>query len=248
MMLDNNKQIKAFKILNASGLVTPDSVTFSLSAATEAKAIGESLIASVDEDLTYPETVTKYIAEIEDLNEAMESAAIEAERFADAITPFSSPSELLQMRLGWDCYVKGNEISPTPAFWLVEGIEDKVVAAGLFEALQMVNLGPVTAAMTAINTTLVGGTVLLVPDEQVLALSVALADLKSEVVVVKSAATLLSQLTTDVTASTGVSKKALEDAVNITLTNNLITDALMSGAIVQIMPAGVIAALSEEEL
>lgn len=247
-MLDNKKQIKAFKILNASSPVTPDSVNYSISAKVEAKAIGEMLSDSVEDGITYPVSVMEYITEIARLAFAMDSVASNAQQFTDAVTPFISPSELLQMKLGWDCHVRGNEIEPTPAFSLVEGIEDKTVAAGLFNALSIVDATPVASVMADINIILAGGVVLIVPDEQVQALAEAVADLSKEVVVVESASAELSQLAADIAASTSVSKKALKDAVDITITNTLINDALMSGAIAQIMPAGVISALSEVDL
>lgn len=246
MMLDNPKQIKAFKILNASGLVTPDSVTYSLKAASEAKGIADMLIESCDDMILYPDPVTQYISEITRIADAMGHISNEAQRYSDSIAPHTNPSELLQMKLGWDCHVKGNQIEPAPAFSLVEAIEDGASAISVFEALQAVDTAPVIAAMTAINAILAGGQVLVVPDEEIKALGAAVADLSSASIVVEAASGDLSLQATDIKASTDISKRALKDAVDVTLTNNLIDDSLMSGAIAQIMPAGVISALKEE--
>jgi hypothetical protein len=246
-MLDNNKQIKAFQILNVSGLITPDVVTYCMSSETEAKAIAELLKASIEDDIAYPESVTQYISEITRIAAVMQSAASAAVRLSDSITPFSSPSELLQMKLGWECHSKGNELDPAPSFSLVEGMQDKEVAVGLFDSLQVIEATPVSEAMGDINTSLAGGVVQIVPDEQVKALAEALAQLSDPVLAVESAAAEASILAAEIVTSTSTSKKALRDAVDITLTNNLVNDPLMSGAIAQIMPAGVISALTEEE-
>jgi hypothetical protein len=67
-----------------------------------------------------------------------------------------------------------------------------------------------------------------------------------QIELVAGAATQVSAMANAIETSTSISRKALQDAVAITLTNNLKEDALMSGAIAQIMPEGVIDALSKE--
>jgi hypothetical protein len=253
-MLDNKNQIAAFKILNSSSLVEPDSVTACLSSAAESNALNELLKGLLRDELVYPSSIGQYIAAIRTFNDVLQQAESTAMYFSDSITPFTTPSEILQMKLGWECHAKGTELEPMPPFSLVEGIEDQVIASGLFTALDAVITDPLVNAMEAINQTLLltlggeegGAGETVIPNEQILALATATENMQIQIELVAGAATQVSAMANAIETSTSISRKALQDAVAITLTNNLKEDALMSGAIVQIMPEGVIDALSKE--
>lgn len=253
-MLDNKNQIAAFKILNASQLVMPDSVTSCISSVAEVNALNELLEGLLLGDITYPASIGQYTEAICRFIAELDEAESTAMHLSGSITPYITPSEILQMKLGWECHAKGNEIEPVPPFSLVVGIEDIVIAEALFTALDAVSTQPLVSAMTAINQSLSpgaggdeGGTESpVIPYEQIQALAIAVEDMQLQIDLVASVATEVSALANAIETSTSISRKALQDAVAITLTNNLKDDALMSGAIGQIMPAGVIEALSKE--
>lgn len=222
-------------------------MTLCISSVAEANAISELLDSSIQDDIQYPAEVLEYVQAIRGLISKIDDAESAAMALSAAISPYATPSELLQMKLGWQCHAKGNNLSPVPDFTLVEGVADKTVAAGLFASLEVVSPESIIHAMEAINGVLgATGEELIVPIEYIQALNDAVSDMAPAIDEVSEYVTHVNELANAIGQSTSLARKALQDAVSITLTSNLKDDELMSIAVAEIMPAGVIDALSEE--
>lgn len=261
-MLDNDKQITAFGILSAQGFTTPAPVT----SYREAIGLAKKLELAIDElylqDATYPDTVSAYTDKLPGYVSTLANATSAANSFISAIEGYTSPSELLQMKIGWECYAKGNRLDPVPGFVLVDGLQDTDVCSSMTEKLELVALATLSEAMKPINEKVKAAAAAATPAADGAAASAPLPPptftpteigrLKlatDELAPLFSAISATSQLTSDYTdrvnSSTATAQKSLSDAVSVTLAAGLITDPVMSKAIAAIMPAGAIAALKE---
>lgn len=255
-MLDNDKQINAFAALSASGMVTPAPVVVCEGTQARAEQLAASVRALLLPDVTYPADVSGYTGKLSGYAASLDAAAGAAAGFVAAVKPFSSPSELLQLKTGWECHVKGNRLSPAPAFALVAAMGDEAVTGVVGDLLQAVSLSAVSGAMAAINAKAgaaaapgaTGGAAIApaFTEEETAALSEATSALDALLLPLPGSTSALARLADQVSASTSTAKKAMSDAVAIALTSGLSGDPVMGQAVSAIMPAAVLAALNEE--
>lgn len=252
-MLDNDKQINAFAALSASGMVTPAPVVICEGAQARAEQLAASVRALLLPDVTYPADVSGYTGKLSGYAASLDAAAGAAAGFIAAVKPFSSPSELLQLKTGWECHVKGNRLSPAPAFALVAAMGDEAITGAVGDLLQAVSLSALSGAMGAINAKAgadaapgaTGGAVIApaFTEEETAALKDATSALDALLSPVPASTSALAHLADQVNASTSTAKKAMSDAVAIALTSGLHGDPVMGQAVSAIMPAAVLAAL-----
>ncbi len=255
-MLDNDKQINAFAALSASGMVTPAPVVVCEGAQARAEQLAASVRALLLPDVTYPTDVSGYTGKLSGYAASLDAAAGAAAGFVAAVKPFSSPSELLQLKTGWECHVKGNRLSPAPAFALVAAMGDQAITGAVGDLLQAVSLSALSGAMGAINAkagaaaapgaTGSAATAPAFTEEETAALSEATSALDALLLPLPGSTSALARLADQVSASTSTAKKAMSDAVAIALTSGLSGDPVMGQAVSAIMPAAVLAALNEE--
>jgi len=255
-MLDNDKQINAFAALSASGMVTPAPVVVCEGAQARAEQLAASVRALLLPDVTYPAEVSGYTGKLSGYAASLDAAAGAAAGFVAAVKPFSSPSELLQLKTGWECHVKGNRLSPAPAFALVAAMGDEAITGAVGDLLQAVSLSALSGAMGAINAKAgaaaapgaTGGAAIApaFTEEETAALSEATSALDALLLPLPGSTSALARLADQVSASTSTAKKAMSDAVAIALTSGLSGDPVMGQAVSAIMPAAVLAALNEE--
>ncbi len=262
-MLDSDKHIDAFGILSAQGMTTPVPIITYREAMSMADGLKQSITALLLPDADYA-TASTYTNKLPGYASTLAKASSESDRFIKAIQGYTTPSDLLQMNIGWDCYAKGNRLNPAPAFALVEGLCDTEVSKGMVDTLKALILADLTAAMEPINIKVQasmvppggagseGGSATTPPPPpsftaaEIKALKDATDALDTKFLLISSTSTLTSQYTDRINTSTGAASKALSDAVAITLTVGLTSDPVMSAAIAAIMPPGVIAALKED--
>lgn len=249
-MLDNDKQINAFAALSASGMVTPAPVVVCEGTQARAEQLAASVRALLLPDVTYPADVSAYTGKLSGYAASLDAAAGAAAGFVTAVKPFSSPSELLQLKTGWECHVKGNRLSPAPAFALVAAMGDETITGSVRDLLQAVALSALSAAMGAVNAkagaAAPGAIAPALTDEEIAALKDATSALDALLLPLPGSASALARLADQVSASTSTAKKAMSDAVAIALTSGLSGDPVMGQAVSAIMPAAVLAALNEE--
>jgi len=249
-MLDNDKQINAFAALSASGMVTPAPVVVCEGAQAHAEQLAASVRALLLPDVTYPADVSAYIGKLSGYAASLDAAAGAAAGFVKAVKPFSSPSELLQLKTGWECHVKGNRLSPAPAFALVAAMGDETITGSVRDLLQAVALSALSAAMGTVNAkagaAAPGAIAPALTDEEIAALKDATSALDALLSPVPASTLALAHLADQVNASTSTAKKAMSDAVAIALTSGLHGDPVMGQAVSAIVPAAVLAALKEE--
>jgi len=249
-MLDNDKQINAFAALSASGMVTPAPVVICEGAQARAEQLAASVRALLLPDVTYPADVSGYTGKLSGYAASLDAAAGAAAGFVAAVKPFSSPSELLQLKTGWECHVKGNRLSPAPAFALVAAMGDEAITGAVGDLLQAVSLSALSGAMGAVNAkagaAAPGAIAPALTDEEIAALKDATSALDALLSPVPASTLALAHLADQVNASTSTAKKAMSDAVAIALTSGLHGDPVMGQAVSAIMPAAVLAALNEE--
>lgn len=255
-MLDNDKQISAFAALSASGMVTPAPVVVCEAIQPQATQLADAIRALLLTGATYPAEVSPDVEKLPGYAAGFDGAAGAAAGFVTAVKPFSTPSELLQLKTGWDCHVKGNRLSPAPGFALVDAMGDTSIAGALQELLQGVSLSALTDAMTAINAkvsasaapadTGITPAAPVLTDAEIDALQEATAALDAQLSPLAESSSALKSLAGQVAEATSTAKKALSDAVAITLTTGLSNDPVMGAAVSTIMPAAVLAALNQE--
>lgn len=255
-MLDDDKQIEAFSILNAQGAVTPEPITVCGEIVTLAGTLVKTITPLLVAGTPYPASITGYTAKIAGYITQTAQAGSAAGAFSKALQPYITPSELLQMKIGWECYAKGNRLNPPPAFPLVAALNDRVTSKALRDALNAVKTADLVKAMTSINTLLAvpatppeGGVVAPTPalsEKQIEDLRLAVVALDALFSPVANNTTLTTNYTNQVNQATGTAKQSLNNAVAITLTVGLTSDPIMAQAISAIMPSGVISALKED--
>ncbi|HHP9888276.1 hypothetical protein [Salmonella sp. ZJHZ21_0177] len=263
-MLDSKGEVKAFKILSGSGTATPESITISRAASAKASSLASAMKGMVHDDKTYPESVSAWTTKLIVFSEQLVAASKACLSLADSLSPYTTPSELLQMKIGWECHAKGNELAPTPAFALVEGMGNVSIPQSLTDALAVLKLDDLSAAMSAINAKIEaagstgsdgnqagGGTAPapwtapapVITQDEIDALREAVTTAETSLSGINLASENVASLAGRIRTSTEQAARGLENAVAITLTGSLLNDAVMSPAISLIMPEGVIEAL-----
>lgn len=160
-------------------------------------------------------------------------------------------------------YAKGNELTPIPAFALVEGMGNVSIPQSLTDALTALKLDALKTAMNAINAKIEaagsagggdsnggqggagGAQAPVITQDEIDALREAVTAAEALLSEINSASESVVALTGRIKTSTTQATKGLENAVAITLTGSLLDDAVMSPAISLIMPQGVIDALQK---
>lgn len=254
-MLDDEKQIAAFGILNAQGAATPAPITVCREIVTLAGSLGQTITPLLVAGTPYPASITGYTAKIAGYISLVTQAGSAAGAFSKALEPYVTPSELLQMKIGWECYAKGNHLDPAPTFPLVAALNDRVTTQALRDALGAVQTADLVKSMASINAVLAvppapaeGGAAAPVPAlsaKQIEDLRLAVVALDVVFASVSNNVALTANYTNQVNQATGTATKSLSNAVAITLTVGLATDPVMSQAISAIMPPGVMDALKE---
>ena len=258
-MLDSIGEVKAFKILSDAGISTPESITISRAASVKASSLASAIQGIVHADKTYPDSVSAWTTQLLGFSEQLNEASKASSLLADSLSPYTKPSELLQMKIGWECYAKGNELTPIPAFALVEGMGNVSIPQSLTDALTALKLD---ALKTAINAKIEaagsaggnsnggqggagGAQAPVITQDEIDALREAVTAAEVLLSEINSASESVVALTGRIKTSTTQATKGLENAVAITLTSSLLDDAVMSPAISLIMPQGVIDALQK---
>ena len=259
-MLDSIGEVKAFKILSDAGISTPESITISRAASVKASSLASAIQGIVHADKAYPDSVSAWTSQLLGFSEQLNEASKASSLLADSLSPYTKPSELLQMKIGWECYAKGNELNPIPAFALVEGMGNVSIPQSLTDALTALKLDALKTAMNAINAKIeatgstgcdgdqAGGGAAPAPvitQDEIDALREAVTAAEVLLSEINSASESVVALTGRIKTSTTQATKGLENAVAITLTGSLLDDAVMSPAISLIMPQGVIDALQK---
>ncbi|WP_104076008.1 hypothetical protein [Escherichia coli] len=257
-MLDSIGEVKAFQILSGAGASTPESITISRGASSKASSLASAIQEMVHPDKTYPDSVSAWTTQLLGFSEQLNEASKSSSSLADSLSPYTTPSELLQMKIGWECHAKGNELIPAPAFALVEGMGNVSIPQSLTDALAALKLDDLNTAMNAINAKIEaagsaggdsdGGQATQAPDitqDEIDALREAVTVAEVSLFGINSASESVVALADRIKTSTTQATKGLENAVAITLTGSLLDDAVMSPAISLIMPQGVIDALQK---
>lgn len=261
-MLDSIGEVKAFKILSDAGISTPESITISRAASVKASSLASAIQGIVHADKTYPDSVSAWTTQLLGFSEQLNEASKASSSLADSLSPYTKPSELLQMKIGWECYAKGNELPPIPAFALVEGMGNVSIPQSLTDALTALKLDALKTAMNAINAKIEaagsaggnsnggqggagGAQAPVITQDEIDALREAVTAAEVLLSEINSASESVVALTGRIKTSTTQATKGLENAVAITLTGSLLDDAVMSPAISLIMPQGVIDALQK---
>lgn len=254
-MLDSIGEVKAFKILSDAGISTPESITISRAASVKASSLASAIQGIVHADKTYPDSVSVWTTQLLGFSEQLNEASKASSLLADSLSPYTKPSELLQMKIGWECYAKGNELTPIPAFALVEGMGNVSIPQSLTDALTALKLDALKTAMNAINAKIEaagsagggagGAQAPVITQDEIDALREAVTAAEALLSEINSASESVVALTGRIKTSTTQATKGLENAVAITLTGSLLDDAVMSPAISLIMPQGVIDALQK---
>ncbi|WP_213389005.1 hypothetical protein [Enterobacter hormaechei] len=260
-MLDTQGQIDAFNILNQAGLNTPATVKLSREAEDAATNLATTIGTLIQPGMSYPPSVSAYTSQLPAFTEIITQAANAASALAGAISPYCTPSDLLQMKLGWECHVKAASLPVSEPFPLVAGMGDEGIPRSLKMSVNEFNIDELQASMTAINNKLSNGTTTgaeggagaggapvppSLTDEEILALNTAVetAAAVTDEILTATAATQIAA--SKISESTVLAAASLQNAVAITLTGSMMTNQAILPALSLLMPAGVIESLKEE--
>lgn len=260
-MLDTQGQIDAFKILQRAGLNTPATVTLSRETESMATSLAKAISLLTPSGVSYPASVNAYTSLLPVFGENLTQAANAASALSAAISPYCTPSDLLQMKLGWECHVKANSMGEDESFPLVIGMGDTETPEALKMMLSELDVDELQAVMAVINNKLsastststgdgagAGGAAVepSFSDEEILALKTAV----QSAAVVSGKITTATEATraaaTKISESTALAAASLKNAVAITLTNSMMADQAIFPALRLLMPAGAIDSLKEE--
>ncbi|CAH3931908.1 hypothetical protein AI2795V1_4733 (plasmid) [Serratia marcescens] len=258
-MLDNPKQVNAFRELNKSGFTPATSVTLATAVSDQSKDKADSLLALLLPGIAYPASISAPIGQIKEVARTLESAESSGRGFVAAFAAYQSPSELITVNIGWDCYLKGESKPAGSAPALVTALADTVIVKAMSNAVTKVNPQPVIKVMNDINKILnipppAGGanasTALPAPtlsDELVKRLITACGDMKNATSGLTGAYEAVSKLTADGVTSVALAAKAFKNAVGIAVLDSMGMRSPMHGAITAITPTSVINALFGEK-
>ena len=255
-MLDNDKQLAAFRELNKTPFSPAASVTTARSALATAQTESIKLAAAVSATISYPPNVAGAIKKIVGVIEKLNAAATAAGDFAEYFKTFQSPSELLNVNIGWECHLRGNALPQNQSPGLVAAMEDKTVLSALITVLKRIDSTAVVVAMNEVNALFsIGVTVsnssgaaipappVTVSDELAKRLATACSSLENTSQALTGANSAVTSLTINGKSSVDIAKKAFSNAVGVSLLDSMMGSTTMSGAISAITPATVLSAL-----
>ncbi|EKN4689578.1 hypothetical protein JE944_003117 [Yersinia ruckeri] len=257
MMLDNEKQIAAFKALAVEGIHAPASLITAQATGEQATSKAGLLDSMVKPEITYPASVSDSLKKITNASLILAAAASAANQFSLAINGYQSPSQLIQMRIGWECYLKGNELNADTPFYLIDAIADVELTLAQSQLISAIQTGNTEAAMKDINSTLsvgagigvgdVSGSGGLTPqltDKQIVRLATAAAELISSLSGVGTTSETVKALAEKASDSAHKANLSFSDAVGVSIISGLLESTVMAGALKAITPSSVINALS----
>ncbi|MCZ4061267.1 hypothetical protein O3W44_22310 [Pantoea sp. LMR881] len=258
-MLDNDNQLAAYRQLNKTGFRPPDSVVLATSTSSQAKSLSAALAAVVLPSLTYPANIAPSVTKISDAIAVLDAVSAATNDFASYFVKFQSPSELLNVSIGWRCYLKGESLPDTQSPALVTAIADSVIVKAMADGLAIVSTADLITIMGEINTVLIAsaayaggasqsgsgtaGAVATVSDDLASRLVTASLELKTRSKSLTEAKANLIKLSTSGKQSVDTAKKAFTNAVGISLLDSMKDNAAMGPAISSITPAAVTDAL-----
>ncbi|WP_228863388.1 hypothetical protein [Xenorhabdus sp. PB30.3] len=248
-MLDNEKQIAAFRALGAEGLHPPAALSITQLTADHAIEKAAYLHKLVKQETAYPDPVTAAVRTINEASGKLTIAANAANAFHHAIKDYQSPSQLIQMRLGWTCYLKGNLLADSTPFHLIEAIADSQITTTQNQLVTRLKTEDIKAAMDEINAVLAknrgaGGVASRLTDKQILRLNNAAEALTGSLSDLDRATEAVNRLATQANDSASHAQKSFSDAVSISIISGLLESTVMADALKAITPTSVMSALS----
>lgn len=257
-MLNTDKQLAAFRLLNKSGFTSPPSVSLATSITGDSAAKSEALKAAIIPTLTYPAVIAAPTETIRSTITALDAANLAGHDFSAYLGKFQSPSELLNVSVGWSCFLKGEYLPDTEPPALVSALSDTAIVAALYEALGELSVSEIIAAMSEINAEIESTSVPPVANNETASTEASLSDdLTSRLVLACQAIepllktlteriSSIEQLTAEAKQSVVVAQRAFSNAVGISLLDSLKGNAVMEPAVAAITPSDVTEALGKD--
>ncbi|MEG5932558.1 hypothetical protein UXN85_21050 [Enterobacter hormaechei] len=257
-MLDDAKQVAAFKLLQkAAGRTAHNysmsSGTIQTVADNQRKALEKVIDAAKAQH--YPANVKTQFDRINSVITLLGDVEKKGVDVADLLKPYTTIHQLVNLSIGFDCYVKAYSLPTGTPFALVDAIAQAAPVDNLVTALNALAPADVVAKATAVNAAIVqapaatppasgGGTWSAPTAQQVTDLTTAINTMEVKVTAIRTALTAFTKLHTDALAAIDQAQQAFNDAVEIALIVALKSDARMAAAIAALVPANVLAALA----
>ncbi|HAV1601612.1 TPA: hypothetical protein JG832_002503 [Enterobacter hormaechei subsp. xiangfangensis] len=160
-MLDNKHQVAAYKLLQSTPIKTAVSVSQAASIETTAKAKATSLTALKVATITYPATITAEVTKLAGWATLLNRAATVAGDFKTSATPWQTPTEMIELYVGWQVYCKVKGLPDTTPVRTNDAIADTTIVAALKAAVDGLDITALQTAWQTVNTALAapaGGT------------------------------------------------------------------------------------------
>lgn len=259
-MLDTPKQVAAFKKLQTKRGGTAPSITSATDVQAKATAKKTALATAIKPlaGVVFPATISASITAINGYISALGLANDACNPLITDVKPhYQDVIELVNMAIGFECYLKGNSMALSTPFGLVDALGDSTIVKALQNAVTAYDNTAIIAAMTSIQTTLtpvttppVGGgqgttTITPLTQTQIDALATAVAAQAATVSTMTTETPPVKTLADNASASITQAKTAYNDAIAITLIDVLRHDyPRMEAAVDALVHPDVIAALA----
>lgn len=244
-MLDKKGQVKAFKILEREGLVTPGPIAISRQVETLAGEKNTAFEAIQLRNTTYTASVSGYMQKIAGFATVADTAQGSVLALVGALSPYIMPSGLLQVRIGWECHVKGHDMDPNLPFPLLEGMADTDTPLALLYSLDAAELDALTAAVNTVNKKV--GSTGTPSSAEIQALKETTETMSMQMGAVASESRQMSASASGINGSTALARTSMANAVTVTLSDSMTSDNTMLPAVALILPNGMLDALLEDK-
>lgn len=153
-MLDNPHQIAAYKLLQATPIHTANSIVQAGAVNVSAQAKAAALTALLLPAVTYPSTISTQVTKLTNWIALLNRIAASGSAFKNTISQYQTPTEMIELYLGWQVYTKVNELPDTTPIRTNVAVADTATVQALRTAVESLNLTAITSAWQAVNTAL----------------------------------------------------------------------------------------------
>lgn len=245
-MLDNPHQIEAYKLLQANPIHTANSIVQAGIVEVSAQAKAAALSALLLPTVTYPSTISTQVTQLKGWIALLNRIAASGNAFKNTITPYQTPTEMIELYIGWQVYTKVNELPVATPIRTNIAVADTVIVVALRTAVESLNLTAITTAWQTVNTALTpsdggsgssggtgteGTTAPGLSPAQISALTATMTDADEIYTALASNVTAVENLTANAKTDGDLALDAFHRAVDVAVLTNIGSTDILDGSL-----------------
>lgn len=251
-MLDNQHQIAAYKLLQATPVHAANSLGLAAQTATSAGAKSTTLGALHVTSITYPTTVSAQVTMLTGWVALLTRVKTVCDTFKTDLVPYQDPEQMIQLYNGWLVYLKVNNLPETTPIKTNLAIADTTVVAALKADIDGLALTALSKAWNTVNTVLStppasGGTgsttTPTLSPAQVTALETEMNTAKPAFDALKIKTDAVQTLMNNAKSDASHANDAFGRAVTVAILTNIAGNEVLTDSLKAIIPANVYAEL-----